>query len=333
MSYEIRWVTKSLAVGHAPMSYAQLDTIREAGIHAIVNLCAEFSDLHELEEKAGFEVCYLPIWDEDVPEMPAMEKALAWLDEAIYLGKKVLVHCRHGIGRTGTFVTAYLIRRGLGMKTAGKKLKGSLATPSTYSQWKLVKKYNKQSGELKIREPSLETGNRVDLSHFFTDYEALVARIDREVDRHETKETSPCGTGGHPCCAQAFQLPFIEVIYIHTRMGWQLTSAKREAVVERARAAAAQNSPACPFNPGPGCDIYPFRPVRCRTFGTKDFIRDREEIVTLLRELSRSVFLAFSGEFLEPGQFHFSPGETARGKFVQAYFNHMAAKRKPGKGT
>ncbi|MGQ9500375.1 MAG: protein-tyrosine phosphatase family protein [Dissulfurimicrobium sp.] len=50
-----------------------------------------------------------------------MERALAWLDEAIYLGKKVLVHCRHGIGRTGTFVTAYLIRRGLGLKLAAKK--------------------------------------------------------------------------------------------------------------------------------------------------------------------------------------------------------------------
>jgi hypothetical protein len=59
----------------------------------------------------------------------------------------------------------------------------------------------------------------------------------------------------------------------------------------------------------------------------QDFVRDREEIDTLLRELSRSVFLAFSGTFLAPGQFQFSMGEMVTGKFVQAYFNHMAAGR------
>ncbi|MGQ9811919.1 MAG: protein-tyrosine phosphatase family protein [Dissulfurimicrobium sp.] len=61
-----------------------------------------------------------------------MERALAWLDEAIYLGKKVLVHCRHGIGRTGIFVTAYLIWRGLGLKLAAKKMELTYATHASY---------------------------------------------------------------------------------------------------------------------------------------------------------------------------------------------------------
>jgi len=121
--YPATWITDSLAIGYAPMSYAELDAIKAIGIDAIVNLCAEFSDLHDIEKAFGFEVYYLPIWDEDIPEMEDMEKALAWLDEAIYLGKKVLVHCRHGIGRTGTFVTSYMIRKGLGLKAASKKFK------------------------------------------------------------------------------------------------------------------------------------------------------------------------------------------------------------------
>ena len=152
-AYELTWITDNLAVGYAPTSYEALDSIKAQDINAIVNLCAEFSDLHEIEEGAGFEVYYLPIWDEDIPEMEEMEKALAWLDEAIYLRKKVLVHCRHGIGRTGTFITSYMIRRGLGLKAAKKKLKCSRASPSNYSQWKLLRQYGK-----KIRYPENQGG-------------------------------------------------------------------------------------------------------------------------------------------------------------------------------
>ena len=77
-------------------------------------------DLHEIEEQSGFEVYYLPIPDGCAPNLEAMEQALVWLDEAIYLGKKILVHCRYGIGRTNTFIFAYLLRRGFDLKGAQK---------------------------------------------------------------------------------------------------------------------------------------------------------------------------------------------------------------------
>ncbi|MGQ9811918.1 MAG: hypothetical protein ACUVQ2_00660 [Dissulfurimicrobium sp.] len=43
------------------MSYEELDSLKRQGINAIINLCAEFCDLHEIEEQAGFEVYYLPV--------------------------------------------------------------------------------------------------------------------------------------------------------------------------------------------------------------------------------------------------------------------------------
>ena len=166
--YQLTWITKNLAVGHAPMSYDDFDSIRDQGIDGIVNLCEEFSDLHTLEENAGFEVFYLPITDERAPAIEEMEKGLEWLDEAVYLGKKVLVHCRHGIGRTGTFVTAYLLRRGLGLKRAEKMLrkKKTRANPTNFSQWWLLRKFGKKEGTLRRADATAENRNSVDLSAF-----------------------------------------------------------------------------------------------------------------------------------------------------------------------
>ena len=143
-AYKVTWITESLAVGYAPLSYEDLESMSKQGVDAIVNLCGEYCDLHEIQQKSGFEVYYLPIPDECAPEMEAMEKALDWLDAAISEGKKVLVHCRFGVGRTGTFVTAYLIKSGLDLKSAGKKLKATRANPTNYCQWKLLRTYGKK---------------------------------------------------------------------------------------------------------------------------------------------------------------------------------------------
>ena len=142
--YKLTWVTPQLSVGHAPLSYADLDAIRIEGVAVIVNLCGEYCDLHELEQNSGFEVYYLPIPDECAPNMKEMEDAMTWMDDRIRHGKKVLVHCRFGVGRTGTFVTAYLLKEGIDMKAASKLLKHTRANPTNACQWKLLRNYQKK---------------------------------------------------------------------------------------------------------------------------------------------------------------------------------------------
>jgi len=352
--YQLTWITPDLAVGYAPMSYAELESIKSQGVDAIVNLCAEFSDLHEIEEERGFEVYYLPIVDETAPDMEEMEKGLAWLDEAIYLGKKVLVHCRHGIGRTGTFITSYLLRRGLGLKVASKKLKYTRATPASYSQWRLLKKYGKKSGVLKIREPSLESKNVVDLSTYFAEYEALAQKIDEDVKKagKTIEEIKSCGLETDECCFHYVDLQLIEVIYLNNKMNRTLKSNVRSEVIQEAvevykKTRALQrildnkgdDSEAnkkslidaynkekilCPLNRESKCCLYQYRPIRCRFYGMPEKRIDVDLVNNMLSDISRNVFFAFSGSFLEKDGLSFSMAETVSGKFVQEYFHYLA---------
>ena len=354
-AYRLTWITDYLAVGHAPLSFVELDSIKKQGINAIINLCAEFDDLHEVENKSGFEVYYLPIQDENTPDMDDMERALAWLDEAIYLGKKTLVHCRHGIGRTGTFVTSYLLKRGLGLKVATQKMRNTSAAPTNYIQWKFLKKYEKKSKVLKVREPSLEARNVVDLSVYFSDYEALIKKIDEDIKKSgKTHRCAKiCGLESSECCSQYFDLQFIEVIYLSNMMNRNLTSNLRTETIHKAAKVCkktrdikarlskkgydpdegkkalietyAKEKILCPLNRESRCSLFEYRPIRCRLYGVYDGAVDPDDINHNMIDISRNIFFALSGSFLEEKTLSFSLADTVSGRFVQEYFYYLAS--------
>jgi len=348
--YTITWITGYLAVGHAPMSFEDLDRIKEAGIDAIVNLCGEFCDLHEIEKKSGFEVYYLPIPDECSPDLEAMEQALSWLDEAIYLGKKILVHCRHGIGRTGTFVSAYLLRRGFGLKVTEKKLGHSGGGPTSYQQWQFLKKYSKQSGTLSIREPSLESRDVVPLNDFFAEYEALARKVEELAANTAGKAGSPrnCGAGSDDCCRHYFEITLIEAIFLHNKLNRRLSSNARQEVINRAvavsgqlRLSAGQAAPSgqkgtteriyaahnllCPLSVEKNCLLPEYRPLRCRTW---DLAPDEMEILRIretLSAISKNIFFALSGVLPGSEELLFPCHDVLSGRFIQVYFYYLSS--------
>lgn len=351
-AYLITWVTKNLAVGAAPMSYEELTSLKEQGIGAIVNLCGEFSDLHTIEMDAGFEVFWLPIPDETAPKMEAMEEGLEWLDEAIYLGKKVLVHCHHGIGRTGTFVTAYLLRRGLGMKKAGKVLKTTRANPTNFSQWWLLRKFGKKEGQLTLSEPTPENRNSADLSEFYARYERLLEKIDAL-----TAPASPecCAQTGSEPCNRTFSLELIEALYLNNKVNISLSAQQRKEVINLAKgireepdaqdpaADAAdpgiQNNtlkknpplsapgPSCPLNQKNICLLHKSRPVHCRL---KGFSPDAESLAAINKELallSREVYQTLFGQAADQSPPAVSFFDSVSGKFIQQYFQYLTTRK------
>lgn len=340
-AYPLTWVTEHLAVGGAPMSHVQLDSLRSQGVTAILNLCGEFCDLHEIETAAGFEVHYLPIPDECAPDMAALETALAWLDESVYLGKKVLIHCRHGIGRTGTVLNAYLLRRGLGHKGSARVLRPLRAKPANFDQWWTIRRYGKTAGRLTVREPRLESGRAVNLAPFLADYEALAA-----LARETAAGVPACGRDTDACCRRPLWLSLIEAVSLARAIDVGLASDVRQTVMEQAAEASRDMdeltrrygdsrelclsawSRLCPLSRGGTCLALTHRPMTCITYGAPGDAAAALWENTLepgLTALSRQVFLALAGTLGDAAPPHFALPDVASGRYVSAVFKYLLA--------
>jgi len=341
-AYPLTWVTDHLAVGGAPMSFDQLDSLRAQGVTAIMNLCAEFCDLHSIEAKHGFEVYYLPVHDEEAPDLAELERGLAWLDEAIYLGKKVLIHCRHGIGRTGTVLNAYLLRRGLGHKLADRKLKRLRSKPANFAQWRTIRKYGKAAGRLTVREPSLEFRHLVDLSPFFAEYAALVTRTE-DLFSLEARDSGRCGQDHDRCCRTPVGLSLAEAVVLTHALNTGLESEQRLSIIAAAVQTARQERSAfaaqganeadlcltdagasCPLLREGRCLLFDRRPLQCRSDGLPEDTKAElwEDLLgPALARLSRQIFFAYTSVFLPERMPAFKLPDVVSGRYVQAFFH------------
>ena len=322
--YPLTWITPQLAVGHAPMSRAELDSIARQGVRSIMNLCLEIEELAKLEEEYGFEVYYLPIMDEGFPELAELNKGLDWLDECIYLGKKVLVHCRHGIGRTGTVVFAYLLRKGLDTKSAGKKMRGLRARPTEHPQKRFLHLYGKREKPMKSGVTSLIPKREVEFGPYFDRIGALLGSAEEEVP----EDAPRCGREHTRCCYGPVRLTLAEAVYLQYAVNTELTSGIRERVINRALetetgAEAEEGQRACPLLVHGRCLLYVFRPAQCRVSDRPDGSLPPGH-AEAFHSLSREILDLFLDREPQHAPPEFFLPDVVSGKFVQRLFYLMA---------
>ena len=139
----------------------RIDKLIEAGFDTFIDLTRLNETIpyeHILQEEArlyGIEVEHqrFPIGDFGLPTPEQMNLILDMIDVSLQTGRKIYLHCWGGIGRTGTTVGCYLVRRGSTGEEALRQLAEWWRTvpksqihphsPETHAQAEFIRNWSK----------------------------------------------------------------------------------------------------------------------------------------------------------------------------------------------
>ncbi|HWM52688.1 MAG TPA: dual specificity protein phosphatase family protein [Thermoplasmata archaeon] len=96
--------------------------LRKMGYSVVVSLECDRLNTFEIED-AGFEHKKICVEDFAAPTLDQVDEFVAFVNSKIGEGKKVLVHCYAGRGRTGTMLAAYLIHQGMSSDAAVREIR------------------------------------------------------------------------------------------------------------------------------------------------------------------------------------------------------------------
>jgi len=118
-----------MAMPDASMLQENLSAIRDAGTDKIISLLEDEETqqlgLHNqksLAEKTNMQFRSFPIPDYGVPDFLDLQILITEILADLKAGKKLLVHCRGGIGRTGLICCCVMVSTGINVPDAISKV-------------------------------------------------------------------------------------------------------------------------------------------------------------------------------------------------------------------
>ena len=127
------------------MSKRDLEWLRMNGIDAVLALTESPAPSTWLEN-SGLEYRHVPVKNHTAPSLAQLDESVDFIEDNIQNGKKTLVHCAAGKGRTGTIIAAYLCRKNSvsaedAMRSVREKRPGSIEGGARAGQEKVVIEY------------------------------------------------------------------------------------------------------------------------------------------------------------------------------------------------
>ncbi|ODS33838.1 MAG: putative phosphatase [Candidatus Scalindua rubra] len=147
------WLIKGEIAGMArpESTIKNFEILKDNDIEAIVSL-TDFSLDKGLIEEFGFEVKYIPVKDFNPPGIEQIEDFLDFAKRIRADGKKLVVYCDAGLGRTGTMLACYLVDKGINAAKAieivRRKRPNSIETEEQkkviFKFWRKIRKISKE---------------------------------------------------------------------------------------------------------------------------------------------------------------------------------------------
>src|ERR1700744_2808812 len=138
----------------------RLKKLLGAGIECFVDLTKP-TELLRYDVHLPFYVEYVrkPIKDHGLPANPAlMVEILDHIGNALRAGRPVYVHCRAGIGRTGTVVGCLLVERGLSGDGALDELNRLWQQCKRSKTWSYIPETDEQGNYVRAWKPQVASG-------------------------------------------------------------------------------------------------------------------------------------------------------------------------------